>query len=360
MFLKKVKIKNREISNQKSPLVIAEISANHNNSLKDTISLIKLAAKSGVEAIKFQTFDLEEMTMISKRKEFWIESKHLNKRWNKKSLYSLYKKAQFPFEWHKKVFKTAKDYGLICFSSVFDQNSFEFLEKLNVPAYKIASLESLHFSLIEKIASVNKPIIISTGTLNIKEIDSLINFLKKIKFSKLILLHCVTDYPASPKNINLRMIKLLKKRYNCLVGFSDHTSGVGSAIASVAFGSNVIEKHFKLSEKSISLDKDFSLEPKLMKLLVEESRIAWESVGSENKILSKSEKEYSKYRRSIYATKNIKIKDTFSNQNVKVIRPGKGLDPRYLSQLIGKKSKSKFSISEPISVKKLKLKFKKI
>lgn len=359
MFLKKIKIKNRIISDKKPTLIVAEISANHNNSLKETVSLIKHAAKSGVEAIKFQTFDLDEMTMNSKRNEFWIKNKLINKKWNKRSLYSIYREAQFPYKWHKKVFKISHKLGLICFSSVFDEKSLEFLEKLNCPAYKIASLESLHFSLIKKIASKNKPIIISTGTLTLAEIDSLIKFLKSINFRKLILLHCVTEYPANPKNINLKVISYIKEKYKCLTGFSDHTSGIGSAINSVGFGSCLIEKHFKLSNKSKSLDKDFSIDPKMMKVLIDESKAAWKSIGKRIKKISVSEKQYKKYRRSIYVSKNIKVGDEFSNDNLKIIRPGKGLDPRLLKYLIGKKSKTNFIHSNPLSKRKLGLKLKK-
>jgi pseudaminic acid synthase len=348
MSIKKIRIKNRIVSDLHKPLVIAEISANHQNSIEHTFSLIEKAAEAGVEAIKFQTFDLNEMTLNSKSKFFMINNKFQNKKWNKRSLYNLYKEAQFPFEWHKKVFKKAKDYGLICFSSVFDVDSVDFLENLNVPAYKIASLESLHFPLIKRVCKTNKPIIISTGTLNLNEISSLIKFLKKNKCKKYILLHCVTDYPAKPININLKFIKYLKKKYNCLVGFSDHTSGIGSAICSVAFGANIIEKHFKFSQESEVLDKDFSLDPKSMKLLVKETEVAWESMGNEIKTFSKNEKVYKKYRRSIFACKPIQAGEKFTSQNIKIVRPSGGLDPRYYYKIIGKKSKKNYKFAEPV------------
>jgi N-acetylneuraminate synthase len=244
-----IKINNKIISNQSKPFVIAEISANHRNSIKETFRLIRAAAKIKVDAVKFQTFDLDEMTLNIKKKEFMIKNQFKIESWNNRSLYSIYKEAQFPFEWHEKVFKEAKKLGLICFSSVFDEKSLIFLEKLKVQIYKIASLESLHFPLIEKVARTKKPIIISTGTLSIKEIKKLVLFLKKIKCKKYILLHCVTEYPAKYKNINLKTIKFISQKYKCLTGYSDHTNGIGVAISSINYGACVVEKHFIISKK---------------------------------------------------------------------------------------------------------------
>lgn len=348
MFIKKIKLKNRLISDLNKPLVIAEISANHKNSINQTFSLIKKASEAGVEAIKFQTFDLNEMTLKSKNKFFMIKNQFKNKKWNHRSLYDLYKEAQFPYSWHKKVFKKANDYGLICFSSVFDIRSVDFLEDLGVPAYKVASLESLHFPLIKRICQTKKPLIISTGTLSLNEISTLVKFLKKNQCKKYILLHCVTEYPATPKNINLKVIQYLKKKYKCLVGFSDHTSGIGSAISSVAFGANVIEKHFKLSKYSEVLDKDFSLDPMQMNLLVKESQVAWESIGNYKKTLSKNEKIYKKYRRSVFACKPIKKGEKLTKKNLKIVRPAGGLDPRLYNKIIGKKSKKNYKFADPI------------
>lgn len=350
MSIKKIKIKNRIISDLHKPLIIAEISANHKNSLKYTYSLIKKAAESGVEAIKFQTFDLNEMTLKSTSSNFMVKNQFKNKKWNQRSLHDLYKEAQFPYHWHKKVFKKAQEYGLICFSSVFDFKSLEFLENLNVPAYKIASLESLHFPLIKEVCKTNKPIIISTGTLSLNEISILVKFLKKNKCKQYILLHCITEYPAKAKNVNLKIINYLKKKYNCLVGFSDHTNGIGPAICSLAFGANVIEKHFKLTKFSNVLDKDFSLDPVDMKLLVKESEMAWESIGKEKKILSMDEKIYKKYRRSIFACSKIKRGEKFTTKNIKVVRPSGGAEPRLYEKILGKKSKKNYQFADPIKI----------
>lgn len=348
MSLKVIKIKNRIISDKKKPLVILEISANHKNSLKNTFSLIEKAAQIGAEAIKFQTFDLNEMTLNSENKFFMVRNNFKNKKWNRRSLYDLYREAQFPYDWHKKVFKKAKDCGLICFSSVFDLKSVDFLEKLDVPAYKIASLESLHFPLIKKVCKTKKPIIISTGTLSINEITNLVKFLRQNKCSKYILLHCVTEYPATPKNINLKFIRTLKEKFGCQVGFSDHTNSIGSAICSVGFGSCIIEKHFKLSDKSDVLDRDFSLAPQKMKLLIKESEVAWKSIGNNNKKLSKNEIKYKKFRRSIFASKSISKGQRFSIDNIKIVRPSGGVEPKFYNKLLGKKSTKNYKFGFPI------------
>ncbi len=335
----KITIKNKIISNHSKPFVIAEISANHLNSISETIKLLKAAAKIKVDAVKFQTFDLDEMTLNIKKKDFLIKKEFKIKSWNNRSLYSIYKEAQFPFEWHKKVFKVAKKLGLICFSSVFDEKSLHFLEKLNVPMYKIASLESLHFPLIEKVVKTKKPIIISTGTLSNKEIQKLILFLKKIKCKKFIILHCVTEYPAKYENVKLKTIQYIKNKFKCLTGYSDHTNGIGVAISSINYGACVIEKHFMLSKNKKSLDSDFSSDIFEMKQLVNELNNSWKAIGDNKIDISKSEKVYLKYRRSIYCVKDIKRGEKFSKDNIKVIRPGLGLPPENYNKIINKEAK---------------------
>lgn len=352
-MLKKIIIGKRIISSSNTPLVVAEISANHQNSLKKTIDLLEKASKANVEAVKFQTFDLNEMTFNLDKKEFLIKKNFKNDNWNSRSLFSLYKQAQFPFNWHKTVFKKAKSLGLICFSSVFDIKSLNFLEKLNCPAYKIASLESLHFPLIEAVIKTKKPIIISTGTLNLKEIDTLFSFLKKVGSKKHIILHCVSEYPTKNQNVNLRFISFLKKKYNCLVGFSDHTSTLGAAIASVAYGTCIIEKHLKSSKFDRSLDQQFSITPNEMKFLITEVNNAWEAQGSNKKKITAGELLVKKYRRSIYASKVIKKGETFTVNNLKIIRPNYGLNPSYYKKILGKKAKTNIRFAEPIKTKSI-------
>lgn len=352
------KIGSRIISNKHLPLIIFEISANHQKSKKKIIKLIDEASKAGAEAIKFQTFKLDEMTINSNRNEFLIKNKFKNEKWNNRNLYSLYKEAQFPFEWHKEIFNYAKKKNLICFSSVFDQYSLDFLEDMDVVAYKVASLESMHFSLLKKICKTNKPLIVSTGTLSIKEIDMLFSFLNKNAKSKFAILHCVTEYPAEYKNLNLKTISYLRKKYNCPVGFSDHSKGIGAAIASISFGACIIEKHFKLKGQNKSLDSDFSADPNMMKILVQETKNAWLSQGKIKKNINKAEKIYKKYSRSIYVTEDIHKGELLSNQNIKVIRPGLGVSPVYYDKLIGKKSPIKLIKNTPLKkyfLKKIKL-----
>ena len=351
----KFKISNRIISEKHAPLVVAEVSANHNNSISSTLKMLDKAAEIGVEAIKFQTFHVDDMTIDISKNEFLIKNQFKNKKWNKRSLFNLYSEAQFPFEWHYRVFKKAKSLGLICFSSVFDNRSLEFLEKLKVPAYKIASLESLHFPLVEKVCKTKKPIIISTGTLELREIDELVKILKRNNCKNYAILHCVTEYPANYKNINLKTISYIKNKYKCVVGFSDHTSGLGAAINSVSFGASIIEKHFKISNSSKTLDKDFSLEPEKMKLLIEEVENSWKSIGSIKKKLTHAEEVYKKYRRSIYATRDIKKNEVFNENNIKVVRPGHGLMPKYYNKIIGKKSLKSISRGSPIKKNNFKL-----
>jgi pseudaminic acid synthase len=335
----KIKIKNKIISNNSKPFIIAEISANHRNSIHETIKLLKAAAKIKVDAVKFQTFDLDEMTLDIKKKDFLIKKKFKIDSWNNRSLYSIYKEAQFPFKWHKKIFNVAKKLGLICFSSVFDEKSLDFLETLQVPMYKIASLESLHFPLIEKVAKTKKPVIISTGTLSKKEIQKLIFFLKKIKCKKFIILHCVTEYPAKYENVKLKTIQYIKNKYKCLTGYSDHTNGIGVSISSVNYGACVVEKHLMLSKNKKSLDSSFSSDILEMKKLVEEINNSWKAIGNNKINISKSEKKYLKYRRSIYAVKDVNKGSRLSKENIKVIRPGLGLQPEHYNKIINKRAK---------------------
>jgi len=344
-----IKVNKKIISNKTKPFIVAEISANHKNSLKNTFKLIKAAAKAKVDAVKFQTFNLDDMTLKINKKEFLIKKKFKTKNWNNRTLHSIYKEAQFPFEWHKKVFKEAKRLGLVVFSSVFDEKSLFFLEKLNVPMYKIASLESLHFPLIEKVAKTKKPIIISTGTLSMNEIKRLIQFLKKIKCKKFIILHCVTEYPANYRNVNLKTITYLKK-FNCLVGYSDHTKGIGVSISSINYGACLIEKHFMLTNKK-SLDSEFSSDHLEMEKLVKEINNSWHAIGAVKNDISKSEKIYRKYRRSIYSIKNIKKGNKLSEENIRIIRPGLGMEPRFISKVLNKKAKIFIKKGTPINSK---------
>ena len=256
-MIKKISIGKRVISDSNIPLVVAEISANHQNSLKKTIELLKKASKANVEAVKFQTFDLNEMNFDLNKKEFLIKKKFKTKNWNNRTLHSIYKEAQFPFEWHKKVFKEAKRLGLVVFSSVFDEKSLFFLEKLNVPMYKIASLESLHFPLIEKVAKTKKPLIISSGMAYLDEIARTVRFAKEAGAKQLAVLHCTSVYPCEDKMVNLKAINTMEKSLNLPIGYSDHTEKNYTSIHASSLGACMIERHVKL-ENFKSVDSFFS------------------------------------------------------------------------------------------------------
>ena len=312
------------------------------------------AKKINLEFVKLQTFDIDEMTLNSRKGNFLIRQKFSNKKWNNRSLYDIYKEAHLPFNWHYKIFKKAKELGVGIFSSVFDIKSLILLEKLGCPAYKIASLESLHFPLIKAVSKTKKPILISTGTLSIKEIDELVKFLKKLKFENYILLHCITNYPTKIGDTNLKTIDYIKKKYKCLVGFSDHTSDTISANAAVAIGANVIEKHYKLTKNDKGLDAQFSLDPKTMKKLIEETHKTWMSIGNFKYDTLKNELIYKKYRRSIYICKDVKKNQLINLSNVKVIRPGFGIEPKYLPMIIGKKFRKDLKSGTPFKLNFLK------
>ena len=347
--MKKFKIKNRSISDERPPLIIGEVSANHSNSLKKIYKIIDIAKEIKMEAIKFQTFHLDEMTLNLNKNEFRIKNKSFdNKKWNNRSLYSLYKEAQLPFEWHKSIFKYAQKKGIICFSSVFDKPSLKLLKNLKCPAYKIASLESMHFPLIKEVIKEKKPIIISTGTLSIKEIEEMEHFLKKNKANYSIL-HCITEYPADKKNCNLKLIPFLKKKFNCPIGFSDHTNDNVAALSAVSLGANIIEKHFKLKKNDKTLDSKFSISPEEMEELITKSKETWLTLGKEKKI--KEKRSYLNLRRSIYVTRTINDGEKISKENIKIIRPGFGLEPKYFNQLIGKRVKKKLTKGEALKLK---------
>lgn len=332
-----MKILNRKINKNNPPFIIAELSGNHKGSLVRALKIIDKAKEAGASAIKLQTFDLNEMTINFRSKDFIINDK--SSPWYKKNLYQLYKKAQTPRNWHKKIFKYSKKIGIICFSSVFDLKSLAFLEKLNAPAYKIASFENNHFPLIEKVAATKKPVIISTGMARIDEIKEIVKIFKLKNNNNFALLKCTSSYPTNPKESNIIAIETLNKKFRCEVGLSDHTEGIGASVASIAVGASIIEKHIVLKKNDGSVDESFSLSPLEFKNLVNEANNAWLSLGKKYLGPTKNEKNTLKFRRSIYVIKNSKKGDTLSNKNIKIIRPSYGLHPKFFSRLIGKKFK---------------------
>jgi pseudaminic acid synthase len=345
-----------EFKNKKNtPFFIAEISANHNGSFVQAKKLIKIAKKYGADAVKLQTYTPETMTMKSNKKDFKITQGL----WRGNTLWDLYKKAQTPFEWHKDLFNYAKKLKIICFSSPFDETAVDMLEGLNCPFYKIASFEMNHIPLIKKIAKTGKSVIISTGMANIKEIDLAYKTAKNNGAKEVVLLYCVSNYPSKNSDFNFNNIKILKNKYNCKVGFSDHSTDNRVVAAAIAAGADVIEKHIALEGQKKGFDLAFSLKGKQIKSYVKVIKETSLLMGKNFFFRNKSEKNSMQFRRSIYANLDIDKGEKFSKHNIKVVRPGFGLHPIYYERLIGKKSPFKIKYLEPINksiIKVLKIK----
>ncbi|MDB9907239.1 pseudaminic acid synthase [Gammaproteobacteria bacterium] len=328
-----IKIGKYKVGSNHAPFIIAEMSGNHNQSFERAIEIVEASAKSGAHALKLQTYTKDTMTIDHSKGEFIVDLDL----WKGASLYDLYEKAYTPWEWHEEIFKYSRKLGMIPFSTPFDITAVEFLEKLNVDLYKIASFENTDIPLIQAVASTGKPMIISTGMMDLNEMDETVRAARSAGCKELILLKCTSAYPASPKNSNLLNIPHMKKMFNCEVGLSDHTLGIGSAVASVALGATVIEKHITLSREDGGVDSTFSMEPDDMKALVTESKRAWQSVGKVQYGPSDGDIDSRQYRRSLYIVKDMKKGETLTSKNLRAIRPGLGLPTKYLETLIGKK-----------------------
>ena len=316
------------------PMIIAEISANHNGSLKRAIKIVKKAAECGVDAIKLQTYTPDTMTLNSKKKDFFINDK--KSLWYGKSLYNLYKQAYTPWEWHKTLFREARKLGLIYFSTPFDDTSVNFLKKFNLPIYKISSFENTDLRLIKLVAKTKKPMIISLGMANYREIKEAVFTARIYGCKKLVLLKCTSAYPAKHSDANLTTIPFLRKKFKCEVGISDHTMGISVALAATALRASVIEKHFTLSRKDGGPDAKFSLEPDELKSLVKEVKNVWSSLGKIKLDKTKSEEKNVKFKRSIYVSEDIEKGDKLSKNNIRIIRPGYGIKSKYYDNIIGK------------------------
>lgn len=317
------------------PFIIAEMSGNHNQSLERAMKIVESAAETGVDAIKLQTYTADTMTIDKDTDEFFIADK--NSLWQGESLYNLYKKAYTPWEWQEKLFRRAEELGLICFSTPFDDTSVDFLESINCPIYKIASFENIDLPLIRKVAKTGKPIIASTGMASVAELDELVRTARENGCEDLTLLKCTSSYPATPEGTNLRTIPHMKELFKCNVGLSDHTLGIGAAVASIALGATVIEKHFTLSRADGGVDSAFSLEPEEMKLLVRECNTAWQAMGGISYNTQEQEKKSLQFRRSLYIVEDLKKGEALTEKNLRSIRPGLGLPPKYYDVLLGKK-----------------------
>lgn len=345
------KIGNRRIGPDLPPLVIAEMSGNHNQSLARALAIVDAAAEAGAHALKLQTYTADTITLNVRGGDFEIRDK--GSLWAGQNLHDLYAKAHTPWEWHGPIMERARQHGMLCFSSPFDESAVDLLEELEAPAYKIASFENNHLPLIHKAAATGKPLIISTGMASLGELEQAVTTAREAGCCDLVLLKCTSTYPATPADTNIRTIPHLRDLFGCEVGLSDHTMGFGVSVASVALGATVIEKHFTLSRAEGGVDSAFSLEPHELATLVQESERAWQALGRVRYGTTEAEKDSLIFRRSIYASADIAEGELFSVENIRVVRPGLGAPPSLYPQLLGKKARQAYRNGESISIDKL-------
>jgi len=330
-----MQIHNYKIDQNSPVFIIAELSANHNGNIEIALESIKAAKRAGADCIKLQTYTADTMTIDSNKDDFLIKGTI----WNGKNLYELYKQAYTPWEWHSKLFEEANKQGLVCFSSPFDKTAVDFLETLNVPAYKIASFEITDIPLIEYVASKNKPIIISTGIANIEDIELAINACKRMGNSNIALLKCTSSYPAPIEEANMCMVKDLAERFNVISGLSDHTLGSIVPIVATALGAKIIEKHFIIDRSIGGPDASFSMNEQEFSEMVKEIRNVETAIGKIDYKLTDKQKINRNFSRSLYIVENIKKGEIITENNVRSIRPGFGMHPKYFNEILGKKVK---------------------
>ena len=330
--MQEISINSRKIGQAYPPYIIAEMSANHNGDINNAYKIIDMAKASGADAVKLQTYTADTITMDMKTPEFMIEGGL----WDGQSLYELYKGAFMPWEWHKPLFEYAKKVGIAIFSSPFDNTAVDLLEDLNAPAYKIASFEVVDLALIKYVAQTEKPMIISTGMADAEEIQEAIEAAREGGCKELAILHCVSGYPAPSGDYNLRTLTDMQKKFGLITGLSDHTIDNTTAITSIALGASIIEKHVTLDRNGGGPDDSFSLESEELKQLCVGAKTAWESLGKIDYGRKSSEQANVKFRRSLYFVKDIKAGELITNKHVKSIRPGFGLAPKYIGDVIGR------------------------
>jgi pseudaminic acid synthase len=342
-----IRIEADRVGPEHPPYIIAEMSGNHNQSLERALEIVEAAAKAGAHAIKLQTYTAETMTLDIDHGAFSVSD--TTSLWKGKSLYNLYKEAHTPWEWHRPIFERAKSLGITAFSTPFDETAVNFLEGLDVPCYKIASFENTDLPLIRMVAATGKPLIISTGMATVAELDESVHAARQAGCKELILLKCTSNYPATPEDSNIQTIPHLRELFHCQVGLSDHTLGMGVAVASVALGATVVEKHFTLRRADGGVDAAFSMESSEMTALVEETRRAWQSLGRIAYGPTEAEKKSLVFRRSLYIVKDMGAGETLTRDNLRAIRPGLGLPPRYLEGLLGKRVRSAVKRGTPMA-----------
>lgn len=344
---REITISGRKVGRSHAPFVIAEMSGNHNHSLERALKIVAAAAEAGAHGLKIQTYTPDTMTLDLDEGEFHISDP--GSLWAGTSLYKLYGEAFTPWEWHKPIFDRAQELGLVPFSTPFDDTAVDFLEDLNVPCYKIASFENTDLPLIRRVAATGKPLLISTGMATVAELDETVRAAREAGCRDLILLKCTSTYPATAENTNILTIPHLREMFGCEVGLSDHTMGVGVSVASVALGAVVIEKHFTLNRADGGVDSAFSMEPEEMRSLVLESERAWKALGKIQYGLSEQERSSLIFRRSLYVAEEMVAGETFTRENLRILRPGGGLPPKYFDLLLGRKVNRDISKGTPVS-----------
>ncbi len=339
--MQKIKIARTEIGDGCKPFIVAELSGNHQQDYALAERMIEAAADAGADAIKLQTYTPETMTLNLHSDDFMVNEK--NSLWEGESLYELYGKASTPWEWHKPLFDKANLLGMVAFSSPFDETAVDFLETLDVPCYKIASFENNDLPLIKKVATTGKPVIVSTGMASESEIQELMATIRDTGNEQIILLKCTSNYPADASDSNLATIDHMRNTYNCLVGLSDHSNGISVSLAGVALGACLVEKHFVLERQQGGVDAAFSLEPDELHDLVTETEKVAAAIGTIQYGGSENEQKSKKYRRSIYCSHQIQMGEMLTEDNIRIIRPGLGLAPKYYAQILGKKATQNIS-----------------
>ena len=342
-----ISIDSFQLAQGQAPFIVAEMSGNHNQSLDRALAIVDAAAECGCHALKIQTYTADTLTINVDSGLFKIsDQKSL---WQGRSLHDLYAQAYTPWEWHQPIFDRCKQRGLIAFSTPFDDTAVDFLEQLNAPLYKIASFENTHLPLIKKVAATGKPIIVSTGMASVGELQELVQTVRQTGNQKLILLKCTSAYPAPASAANLKTISHLAEMFDCLVGLSDHTAGIGVAVAAVTMGACLVEKHFTLDRSAGGPDASFSLEPSEMTMLVQECQRAHAAIGTVSYERTSAEEKSIMFRRSVFIVENVAAGEVLNEKNIRIIRPGYGLAPKYFEKCLGKRASKALRRGTPLS-----------